>query len=99
MAHPYKLTVPTSRGELEDFLGWMALAGPDFAGGLPGRDIDTAFDELSLGLRNVFEPGPSLDLFEAMSDELRRYFEGNDLKRAIELIDQMSMMVRDKTVH
>jgi hypothetical protein len=65
MARPYKLTIPKTKAELYDLLGWMVLECPDFHLDWPGRDINTSFEELNQGLLNVLRPGPSLEVCKA----------------------------------
>src|SRR5205823_13016067 len=91
MSGSYKLTIPKSRGELADLLGWLALAGPDFEGGIPGHDIDAAFDELIGGIDNVaaeLSPEAESDL-RGGAKTVRAAFESGDLKAGITELERL----------
>ena len=99
MAYPYKLTIPQSKGELEDLLGWMVLSCPDFSRDWPGANIDPAFEELQLGIERVVEQEPKRATLLRMAQQVRTQCEAKCLKDAIQVLDAMSELLRRKAVH
>lgn len=98
MAHPYNLTIPGDIGELDDLLGWMVLSCPDFPSDYPGRNIDTAFEELQLGIERVVREVGKRDTLHRMAKDVRSYCDDGQVKVAIQTLNGMSELLRRKAV-
>ena len=98
MAHPYKLTIPQDVGELDDHLGWMVLSCPDFPSRYPGQSVDTAFDELQLGLEKAVRSAAKREALLDMAAQVRAHCDNERQRQAIQVLEQMSEFLRRKTV-
>ncbi len=100
MTAPYKLTVPRTKGELDDHLGMMVLSCPDFDDSLlPGRDKGAIFEELQLGIEGVVQPGPTREAMLEMCEQVRSFCDAQRIKAAIQVLEAMAELLRRKSVH
>ena len=100
----YVLTIPETKGDLNDHLGFMMLSSPTFidkTGYFPTYTIDTAFIELNEGLsrlRKRLGEERYLALRE-MSDRMRALFEADpedvtgDAKKGRRIILEMEELL------
>ena len=98
MAHPYILSIPRDLGELDDHLGWMVLTCPDFPPSYAGQSIDTAFEELRLGIDKAVRSAAKRETLHAMAAQVRVHCDNAQMREAIQVLEQMSEFLRRKTV-
>jgi hypothetical protein len=96
MALPYKLTIPSTTGEVRDLLGCIMLTSPTFTDeAFPGMDIDTTFLELKSGLNNIRNSlGESTyNRMVEMAVEMRRHFESNEVREGNIIAYEMQELI------
>jgi hypothetical protein len=105
MAYIYKTYTPRGVGEIMDHLGYMMLSSPAFADpDFIGRNLETAFAELSEGIR-LIRPKLGDERYAKLielSDRMRAHFEADpedktqDAIKGRELILEMEDILKQK---